>query len=63
MKVSIKSIQDSIQKIKSEYPYAMKDILDDEEKRKKKRAELEEILRQYKELIEAYKAKIEEMMR
>lgn len=63
LKTSIKSIQDRIQKIKSEYPYTMKEILDDEEKTKKKRAELEEILKQYKELIEAYKAKIEEIMR
>ncbi len=60
---SIKSIRENIQKIKSEYPYTMKDILENEEKTNQKKAELEEILKQYTELITVYKTKIEEMLR
>ena len=49
--------------IKSEYPYTMKDILEDTEKTEQKKQELENILEQYNELISIYKAKIEEMLR
>ena len=41
----------------------MKDILENEEKTNQKKAELEEILKQYTELITVYKTKIEEMLR
>ena len=59
----LKSIRDSIESIKSEYPYTMKDILEDTEKTEQKKQELEGILEQYNELISIYKAKIEEMLR
>lgn len=59
----LKSVHESIAKIKSEYPYCVKDILEDEEKIRLKKEELQEILNQYKELIEIYKSKIEEMLR
>lgn len=59
----LKSIRDSIENIKSEYPYTMKDILEDTEKTEQKKQELEGILEQYNELISIYKAKIEEMLR
>ena len=59
----LKAIRDSIEKIKSEYPYTMKEILEDKEKTEQKKQELESILRQYNELISIYKAKIEEMVR
>ena len=59
----LKAIRDSIEKIKSEYPYTMKEILEDKEKTEQKKQELESILRQYNELISIYKAKIEEMGR
>ena len=59
----LKSIRDSIENIKSEYPYTMKDILEDTEKTEQKKQELESILEQYNELISIYKAKIEEMLR
>lgn len=59
----LKSIRESIENIKSEYPYTMKDILEDTEKTEQKRQELESILEQYNELISTYKAKIEEMLR
>lgn len=59
----LKSIRESIDNIKSEYPYTMKDILEDTEKTEQKKQELENILSQYNELISIYKAKIEEMIR
>lgn len=59
----LKSIRESIDNIKSEYPYTMKDILEDTEKTEQKKQELEKILEQYNELISIYKAKIEEMLR
>ena len=59
----LKSIRESIDNIKSEYPYTMKDILEDTEKTEQKKQELESILEQYNELISIYKAKIEEMLR
>ena len=59
----LKSIRESIDNIKSEYPYSMKDILEDTEKTEQKKQELENILSQYNELISIYKAKIEEMLR
>ncbi|MGN1169962.1 MAG: coiled-coil domain-containing protein [Acutalibacteraceae bacterium] len=57
------SVRDSIEKIKSEYPYTLKDIIDDEEKTEQKRLELEKILEQYNELISVYTARIDEMLR
>lgn len=59
----LKNIRDSIEKIKSEYPYIMKNIIEDAEKTAQKKQELESILNQYKELILIYKEKIEEMLR
>ena len=59
----LKSIRESIENIKSEYPYTMKDILEDAEKTEQKRQELEGILEQYMELIAIYREKIAEMMR
>lgn len=49
--------------IKSEYPYTIKEIIEDEEQTEQKKKELENILSQYNELISIYKAKIEEMIR
>lgn len=59
----LKAIRDSIEQIKSEYPYTMKEIIEDEEQTEQKKKELENILSQYNELISIYKAKIEEMSR
>ena len=59
----LKSIRESIDNIKSEYPYTMKDILEDTERTKQKKQELENILEQYNELISIYKSRIEEMLR
>lgn len=59
----LKAIRDRIEQIKSEYPYTMKEIIEDEEQTEQKKKELENILSQYNELISIYKAKIEEMIR
>ena len=59
----IESIRESIENIKSEYPYTMKDILEDTKKTEQKKQELESVIEQYNELISIYKAKIEEMLR
>ena len=59
----LKSIRESIENIKSEYPYTMKDILEDTERTEQKKQELENILEQYNELISIYKSRIEEMLR
>ena len=59
----LKAIRNSIEQIKSEYPYTMKEIIEDEEQTEQKKKELENILSQYNELISIYKAKIEEMIR
>lgn len=59
----LKVIKDSIEKIKSEYPYTMKEIIEDKGKTEIKKQELESILSQYNELISIYQTKIEEMMR
>lgn len=59
----LKSIRESIENIKSEYPYTMKDILEDTKKTEQKKQELESVIEQYNELISIYKAKIEEMLR
>ena len=59
----LKAIRDSIEQIKSEYPYTMKEIIEDEEQTEQKKKELENILSQYNELISIYKSKIEEMIR
>lgn len=58
----IKSIRESIDSIKSKYPYTMKEVVEDEEKTEQKRQELEEILEQYNEIIDIYQAKIEELL-
>ena len=59
----LKAIRDSIEQIKSEYPYTMKEIIEDDEQTEQKKKELENILSQYNELISIYKAKIKEMIR
>lgn len=61
--ILLKAIRDSIEKIRSEYPYTMKTILADAEKTGQKKRELEHILRQSDELVLFYQAKLKEMMR
>lgn len=59
----LKDIKDSIVRIKSEYPYTVKDIVCDKEEIATRKAELERVIRQYNEVITAYSTKIREMLR
>lgn len=59
----LKSIRESIDNIKAEYPYTMKDIIEDTEKTEQKKQELESIIEQYNKLIVILKAEIEKMLR
>lgn len=56
-----KSINKSIEKIKSEYPHSVKEILESPEKLEQRKAELQDILENYNELIAVYKTKLDEM--
>ena len=58
----LKKIQESIDQIKTSYPYTLKEILENEEKTEQLRQQYEEILGQYEERILFYRIKIEEMM-
>lgn len=58
----VMSVRESIDKIKTAYPYTMKDIIEDEERIKKKKLELESILEQNNELLLLYKEKLEEIL-
>lgn len=59
----IRIIIERIGAIKSEYPYTVRDIVSDPAKIAVRKAELEEILRQYEEMISAYNERINEMRR
>ena len=63
LKDLLKSITDSIEKIKSSYPYTLKELLEDEKQIKEKKQESEDILKQYQEMIALYKRRIEEILR
>ena len=57
----LSNIKDRIAKIKSEYPYTVKEIVQDEERVEQSRNQLEALLNQYQGAITYYKAKIREM--
>ena len=57
------SIREHILKIRSEYPYTMKDIINNPEKTEQKKLEFENIIEQYEKMIEIYSSKIDEMLR
>jgi len=59
----LNTVRNNIDKIKSEYPYIVKEILEDEQRLEQKKLELEDVLKQYKELNKAYNIKIKEMLR
>ncbi len=59
----LKDIRGKIEKIKSEYPYTLKDIVQSEEKTAQKKAELNELISELNEAFKLYKSKIEEMLR
>ena len=59
----IKSVKDRILEIKSKYPYTMKSLVQSPEKIEVRKAELEVSMKQLKEMLAVYTAKIEEMLR
>lgn len=56
-------LRDRISEIKNTYPYTMKALVRDEKKMAEKKTELEHTISQLQEVLELYKAKIEEMLR
>lgn len=60
---TIELIREQIAEIKSEYPYTMKDLVDDPEQIAKKKAELEETINELKEAYDIYAARLKEMLR
>ena len=63
LKKLIETVEENIEKIKSEYPYNVKDLVRNEEKIAERRAELKNALEQYEEAIKSYKDRIEELLR
>lgn len=60
--VLLQSVHDSIEEIKTSYPYTMKVIIEDKGKTAIRRAELERIIEQWSDALALYQAKIKEMM-
>ena len=58
----ISSINGDIEKIKSEYPYTMKDILSDKEQLNQRKQELKDNIDQCNELVSFYKTKIQHLL-
>lgn len=53
----------SIEQIKSQFPFTVKELLQSPEKIAARKAELNELIDQYQAMISMYKAKINEMLR
>ena len=58
----ISSINGDVEKIKSEYPYTMKDILFDKEQLNQRKQELKDNINQCNELVSFYKTKIQNLL-
>ncbi len=57
----IEFIKESIQSIRSSYPYILKEIISDGEKTAERKKLLNEIIEEYRRAIEVYKVRIKEM--
>lgn len=60
---TLELIKEQISTIKSEYPYTMKDIVEDDAKIAEKKAEIEDTIAELKEAYDAYAARLKEMLR
>ena len=60
---TLEVIREQIANIKSEYPYTMKELVNDTEQVAEKRAELEDKISELKEVYDLYAARLEEMLR
>ena len=59
----IKGLKEDIIKIKSEYPYTMKSLIQDSDKISEKKKELEGIIEKWEKALDFYKSKLSETMR
>ena len=59
----LKRIREQIENIKSEYPYTMKELVNDPKQVAEKRAELEGMIAELKEAYDLYAARLKEMLR
>ena len=59
----IKGLKEEIIKIKSEYPYTMKSLIQDPEKINEKKKEQEGIIEEWEKALDFYKSKLSEIMR
>lgn len=62
LKGYLDEINGSIAAIKEQYPYTLKEYLDDEEKAENRKNELERLIRQYQELISKYEERIKNLL-
>lgn len=62
LKRLLADVKAEIAKIKSEYPYTVKEVVQDEKKAEECRGQLEGLLKQYQESIAYYKAKIQQIV-
>lgn len=62
LKEMLDKVRKSIEKIKSEYPYTMKAVVEDPEELEMEKTVLEDVLKMYREMIEIYEKKLDEMM-
>ena len=60
---TLELIREQIANIKSEYPYTMKELVNDPEQVAEKRTELEKMIAELKEVYDLYAARLKEMLR
>ena len=58
----IGKVKENISAIKSKYPYTMKKLISDKAKIAERKAELEEMLKQYQSAVNSYRSRIKEMV-
>ncbi|MBR4401529.1 MAG: hypothetical protein IKT09_07590 [Synergistes sp.] len=63
LKKLIEGLKEVIQSIKDDYPYTLKEFVKDKEKMAAKKQELKEILEGYRQAADAYRSRIDEMIR
>ncbi len=62
LKALIVKAKEKISVIKSKYPYTMKELISDKAKIAERKAEMEEMLKQYQSAVITYKSRIKEMV-
>ncbi len=59
----VEGVKQDISKITSEYPFTVRELVEDEEKAEHRRRELEEMIRQYEAATREYNARTERLLR